>query len=612
MEDSAIKYFFSVDGSDKRGVQFAKALETGKINELIQVKNFIQTPTVNKLMTTGELKDTDVHPEVTQFLVDTGNFHRALFSTNSRSIGEWLRDTQSTGHFFAQEVVMKFNSLPQSDRDFYDKYVNAIQIDQAGTATRAFPSLGDIQSDGTLDLDTIRLNLRKEGSDFIRFAFVLRDKIKTDTIPVIGSFYGIIPVLGTTMPKSQAQAYEIGYDGNFSVNAADRLGDKTRGFSVNLLELLKNALAKVKDEPEDESGLPASTILDFATGDIIEIKDNQFVKKEGSIKKPIELTKDNCYTTQFKGPFVECSKFIYELILNEDADALDKYFTNFTDSYFAMKSQEEITNIHPDIAVKILKKFGFETDVSSSFGKTIKKFETVSSWMRRLDQIGITQATQNAIKGATKLLTYLDLLVRFVNLNPVILNSGIGSLDRHVEPLVVDPSSYLGRTKIAMIPRISIGEAVQDKHAALIKIASNANMARKLMAIQSSMPFPFTVVRLPGMYGGGNSSTLRPIIRGLIDDLARRGKKLRQSDKDAIESHLDKLEKLDKAIAKLAQQLSEYKDWISIFQNNTSGVISLGTIEQSIESYRKCVEQYSGLEMGILNVAGKLCEESNK
>lgn len=41
MEDSAIKYFFSVDGSDKRGVQFAKALETGKINELIQVKNFI-------------------------------------------------------------------------------------------------------------------------------------------------------------------------------------------------------------------------------------------------------------------------------------------------------------------------------------------------------------------------------------------------------------------------------------------------------------------------------------------------------------------------------------------------------------------------------------------
>lgn len=224
MEDSAIKYFFSVDGSDKRGVQFAKALETGKINELIQVKNFIQTPTVNKLMTTGELKDTDVHPEVTQFLVDTGNFHRALFSTNSRSIGKWLRDTQSTGHFFAQEVVMKFNSLPQSDRDFYDKYVNAIQIDQAGKATRAFPSLGDIQSDGTLDLDTIRLNLRKDndevGNDFIRFAFVLRDTIKTDTIPVIGSFYGIIPVPPTTMPTSQAQAYANGYDGIFSVNAA--------------------------------------------------------------------------------------------------------------------------------------------------------------------------------------------------------------------------------------------------------------------------------------------------------------------------------------------------------------------------------------------------------
>lgn len=615
MVDSAIKYFFSADGSDKRGVQFAQALGVNKLSELAQVKNFIED---SRVVRRG-LFDTDVHPEFIQFLVGVGQYHSKIFQSGKAGVGGGpdlaLLETSPPGTIgkdLWENVIKVFGSISDATvRNFYSEYVNLVR-DIPGGAVQPL-ELGSFNP-ATVSLDHLYLNLKKNvhgaPPDETRFALALPSE---DVISDI-SRYGLISVSGVNINliTSFAKAYAAGYMNLVTVDPTHLLGNKSIGFSVDLVAFIKSALAKVKSAPDDGANLPSSSILDFTTGDIISVKDGKFVRKEGAMSVPIELSRDNCYTTQFKGPAEECKKLISDLIFNENASAFNTYFSSWNDSYFAGIAREDIAKVHPDMAVKILKKFGFDVLNVPSGGRTLQKFESLYSWMQKLDSMTpeLTAATKDAIRRATHLKTYLGLLVNYVNNNPVILNSGVGAEDPRIESEEVDPQSYLGRTKIVMLPRIPLGTVVSDKHDALLKIATTASMAHRLLALPASLPFPFPVARLPGMVGGsvGGSATLRPIIRGLIADLTRKGKKLRASDQDTIEKHLDTLDKLEKALVKISQQLSEYKDWVSIFPGKQQ-VTSLGSIEGSIDKYRECVSQHANLELGIINVALKLCEQ---
>jgi hypothetical protein len=415
------------------------------------------------------------------------------------------------------------------------------------------------------------------------------------------------------LPLNNIQSvYAYGYMQQASSDPNKLLGNPVVGFSIDLIEFINNALAKAKqagDEPDDDS--TPSTLLDFATNEIISVKNNKFVRKDGVKELAITQTKDNCYTTQFKGPPQECTRLISDLIFNEDAKAFNDYFALYDDSWFASIARDEIGRINPELAVRILKRFGFNTmEIPQHTGRNLIKFESLSSWMKQLENAQIHPNTLQAIRGATHLKTYLSQLVSFVNGNPVILNSGV--VNDKIESEQVDSNSYLGRTKIIMLPRMPLGEPVGDKYTSLQQIARNVTLAHGLMSLPASMPFPFPMMRLPGMMVGGasgGSATLRPIIRGLITDLSRKGKKLRQSDQDAIEGHLVMLEKLEKSLVKVSQQLSEFKDWISIFPDNKTQKISLGTVESSIDKYRQCVSNHANLELGLINVALKLCEQ---
>jgi hypothetical protein len=70
------------------------------------------------------------------------------------------------------------------------------------------------------------------------------------------------------------------------------------------------------------------------------------------------------------------------------------------------------------------------------------------------------------------------------------------------------------------------------------------------------------------------------------------------------------LEKLEGMMNTLAKYLTEYRDWTEIMHDTKRGVTSVGAIQQSIEKYRTCLNKYSLMESGLLNVCDKLAEES--
>jgi hypothetical protein len=528
-----------------------------------------------------------------------------------------------TGRHLWNKVIKVFKTISDPEViTFYTNYVNIVLIADSATSIEL-----EHFDPSRVDLNTLRLNLKKQSKNKpkpfeTRFALNI-PKISLLKTPVCE--YGIIfNATGRQMITDMGDDgnllpmyYKVAYSFGSHINKGEHLGNGRVGFYIDLVQFITNAMKQIIDsDGTDETDLTPSTLLDFATNDIISVKNGKFVRKDGSREIPITLTKSNCYSTQFKGPPHECTRLISDLIFNEDARAFDKYFNHYEDSWFANIARDEIGRINPKIAVSILKRFGFSTYNVPYSGRSLTKFESLSSWMKKLKDAKISPATLRAIQSATHLKTYLSQLVSFVNGNPVILNSGID--DALPEPDQLDSDSYLGRTGIKMgppIPLDPIGWNVGDKHTVLRKLAENTRIAHQLMFRPNSTPFPFQMMQMPmgmGLVGGGQtngSATLGPIIRSLITDLNRKGKKLRQSDKDQIEGHLSMLEKLEKSLVNVSHQLSEFKDWVSIFPDNTNQKVSLGTIESSIDKYRQCVANHANLELGLINVAMKLCEQ---
>jgi hypothetical protein len=195
------------------------------------------------------------------------------------------------------------------------------------------------------------------------------------------------------------------------------------------------------------------------------------------------------------------------------------------------------------------------------------------------------------------------MLINLLNFNPVSLNQS-KSVDLREEL----KDSYLkNASNVRVVPNIPL-DIVEEPRNALVRMVEAGRNTALLTQSVFSTPFPFQVVNMKSMVGGGsNSSTLRVIILGLVDDLKRRGKTLREKDMNEIQAGLKTLEHLDDSLKKVAQQLTEYKDWVSIAARKDE-TLSLNQISGNLDKYRECVSQYTRLENGLLSVAQKLSE----
>jgi len=314
---------------------------------------------------------------------------------------------------------------------------------------------------------------------------------------------------------------------------------------------------------------------------------------------------DRCYSTQFKGSAGECQDFIITL---RDKPNLVEYVNGLdgtTDARFAV-AKEELNNIHPKLAVKLLRKFGFKEKSFDFMGTGAdKKFESFESWMDRRKEIGYSDIViaKNALPNLYK---YISALVAFVNSNPAILNG------RTNEQQSVDApeGSYMKKIGIKMLPRIPLNAITNDIHSTLLKVAENTGIAHRLLGMQSAMVPNFRFRFMPGIMAGGmrggvlnSSSTLRVLITNLIRDIEGKNKHLNDHDKKRIFQAIDDLQKSEEALSKLAAKLAEYRDWITLIPDHAVETITIDALDQQIDKYRERVAQYATTELGILQIA---------
>lgn len=339
-----------------------------------------------------------------------------------------------------------------------------------------------------------------------------------------------------------------------------------------------------------EQALPETDLFDFATREIIK-SDGKRLTREGAPIPPGTISDDDCFglglTRMTKN---ECDKLLL-IITSEDKEHFDRFIGENTGIFDQIPQNiEAFKNVDPRVAKGLLELFGVKIiDVfDTRTNKSIKKFESVDTW-------------KSEHKDTQKIATYVKMLIRFVNENPAILNSGIGT--QYVQ------SDYMQKLGVKPYPcNIPFANSIYESPTQ--HLLNNSRFFGQLRT--NFTPLPFSGARQPFMFGGaqtGGAPVIASIIKGLVANLKAKGKKLSQHDLEQIEKHISQLEKLDETLQILAKYLYEYKNWTEIMRDTTPETYSIGLIQQNIEKYHQCVSKYSRIESGLLNVVDRISSE---
>ena len=385
-----------------------------------------------------------------------------------------------------------------------------------------------------------------------------------------------------------------------NVPAAVDPNEQQKSLDLNMSAILQSAAQSAK-AVDDESKLQNSLLpkgesflLDMATKNIISVdKDGKFL----NLGAPASFDQvDTCFNSGIAP--AKCAN-LAKLLLNNDAEGFAQAVKG-DDTIIMDSARDEILQLHPDLAVQILRKFGFTDVVVPEGNRNVRKVESVASWLGKLQDASVMK--QNVSK---KLHDYLDLLVHFVNDNKVILNKGQDKPD----PVqgVFATSAPVQPALLKHLPRmpLHVTEPAPDAILRMAEAAKTASLISKSLYLQ---PFPYRVMSMPGMMvGGGESNPLRSIVMGLLEDLRRKNKKLRDSDKKSLDEALTHLENLDAALKKLSQQLAEYRQWISILPDQQNPeLLSIDSVGDILDKYRQCALKHHALESSILAVLPKI------
>jgi hypothetical protein len=289
----------------------------------------------------------------------------------------------------------------------------------------------------------------------------------------------------------------------------------------------------------------------------------------------------------------ECTKFITDIFLKQDADAYKKRISKMTDDTFAIAAQNEIKNIHPQIAIQILKSYGFKTFQINEGTTTKTVMEGVTPWIKRLEKENVPNIEN--VKNNRKMLKFFNMLVHYLNFNPAVFQTH--STQKKENNDVIE-----GQTKFELKKSQERKLFVPDSQNSIGPVLQSVINKRNVPPVLYG---PFA--RIPLMQGGGSTSSdkLENIIKKLIDDLKRKGKVLKQSDMDSINLSFKTMKHLEEVMNKLITILSQFRQFSSLLSGENE-TISISYMDDITSRIRNCVNKMQDLEIGTLKVAEKL------
>lgn len=672
------RYLFTND-TDRRANLFTKALEecTAKdlskdncslLRDIALSKNYLDA------YKAPGMRDQDIHYEFTDFIVKSALFHRKIdreLSGGARARNISLRDSSEAKAVY-DNVYANWNRLSQETQQFYNNYVQLLRRrggDWEPVMTSELPV--NIPND---QLDDYRINLKKaEPKDIPVFGSqlpVLGDDVKNIYYTKEEGKRDSIKAKRDSLRDIYQNAYKRGGDFKALPKApnswqSDSLKTANGIFHVNVDKLVRKRLFRIKKarvgttvEAECNGKPPVEEEeRDSCYGDLFEKNvwyrdcDGFYRVENGrnirwgvdteNTKKSLSY-ENSCYSTLVDQD--HCEDHVFSCLLENDSKSLDKCLQVAKKVNFNDVSRDQISKMHPIVAVRTLQSFGFgqEEKFDSVANMKIKKVQTLDSWLAKNKE-----KVDRIVPNNTDLLNYLRYLVEFVNSNPGILNKNYGaSTEEKIGQ--VPRNKYLSEIGVDRV-RDPAGAAARDLELKLFRRNLSSGLYGSAVASGRSSPFqlsiggtaytPFGKSVTPyvspiayrpqaGGMGGANwllkkhyddrsgkfvgAAYISQIFDIALSDLAARNKSLERDDVKKLRNRIDSLHNEEKSIIKSIHYIEEYVKLMDAFRDNKSDTLDLEKLKDFVNRYNKQQMRYHSNEEYLLSILQTIEELSQK
>lgn len=418
-----------------------------------------------------------------------------------------------------EKVFSKWSHLDSRARSFYGKHLHLfVKRDNSSTGANDMGSTGwdDFMPDGEFKGMPIgrmtRLNLMKDRELGINVLF-------EKTLPLLPSIADGKKVWYTNSKKTldwfQAspdairKLYHCAYMGEACVINGKNV-DLPKSFAnvennnYNFdLDNLSVILEKIKSNqvhadiinPPVDPAKSFDALWTDLNGHIFKRDENGLYRQRGNDKLYVGKPAPNtCAGTQLgKAGNVDndkCEGIVAKCLLGNDKEKLAKCLDELRETNLWRVAQDEMKNIDPIIALRILDAFG--VPVTTGPGG---KAESYDYWMNNIVSKQDSDV-RAAILGNQNLLDYIKGVIHFVNTHPAICDTTIGDVSKYVEPPLPKIDQQLGKHWAFEMQNGS-------KHKRLFEVASLRQFVAtsKPPSLAPILATPYTNA-IPGLFTG--------------------------------------------------------------------------------------------------------------
>lgn len=385
-----------------------------------------------------------------------------------------------------------------------------------------------------------------------------------------------------------------------------------KGKSKFWTEMPTTTSAKPEDMYFREVGKPGKLFMKGADGKPMEIQPgSEYFKnlKQGT----------NCFDIGFVTDATAkktCEQFFLDCLNGDDIGKCKEFMT--TNNYWANASTD-VTNMDPNIAAKILYKFGFQHAPveNEELGLTLNLFPAPEVWLSSLSTNfpSIKDAEVESITKNEKLIGFLRLLVKKINQNPAVINENYTK-----GALTTDPEAFKSTSFGKMgIPSkfVVVGKSGVSSES-ISRLRDTIMQYRLGYANNLYIPFPMSLFGYSMQLRGGadeqeggsyvktleaimksnelpqtSSQQLTEIYEALIGTLQAGKRDLDVADKETMTKMKEELKTVEEKLFTANVYLAKFVELVGVhgLDKGGNGVLTLDNIIKFVEKHNQYFEK---------------------
>ncbi len=327
-----------------------------------------------------------------------------------------------------------------------------------------------------------------------------------------------------------------------------------------------------------------------------------------------------------------CADYLRDCLSGKDVTQCRKYLDD--DKYWD-KAVDEVEKMLPGMAVQTLNAFEFPMEQvwDNTASRRLLKYKSTDAWIAGLVALtkgkgsaAITEPDVKKIAGNTKLIGYLEMLVKKVNTNPAILNKDYtGATDAG---RINDPDAFKDGRLWKMGVRGHINNPASSV-SSVDKLASGIRDSNSRISITLGLPgLTGFASRFSLMSGGGaveeleakvsdqtkhTSHIIGMQLAGLMTRLKQHGKEIEKGDQLKIDTLLKALKESEEKLYRANLYVEKYASLLELHgQKDNTSVLSMGHLKEFVDTRNKYFSRVAKKQNDLLSILRSIAEAANK